>query len=166
MNKGKPYARQIKPFNFCIAGIGNDIDGETGVPVRPLSPYRKNARQCPYDTFIDYESGKEMNGLQYWKRFDEVFWSYVNHPEAKFEGDVGVLKRKHVNVGSVTHIGKESNNLEQAEVLGVHETDYVVYGSAIEQLLAQKKEILLAEPKELKRLECRDRPCLMSKRQY
>jgi hypothetical protein len=96
MNRGKPYDQQIKPFNFCIVGIGNDIDSETGKPVKPMAPYTKNPQQCPYDTFIDYESGKEMSGLQYWKRFDDVFWSYVNHPEAKFDGDVGVLSRKHV----------------------------------------------------------------------
>lgn len=106
LNNGEPYDQQIKPFNFCIVGIGNDVDGETGKLVKPLAPYRKNAQQCPYDTFIGYESGKEKSGLQYWKRFDDAFWSYINHPEAKFDGDVGVLSRKHVSVGSVTHIGK------------------------------------------------------------
>lgn len=62
--------------------------------------------------------------MQYWKPFVNVFWDYVNHPEAKFDGDIGVLKRKHVVVGSVVHIGKESNNLEQAGVLGVQGDDY------------------------------------------
>ncbi|AIC16766.1 hypothetical protein NVIE_024990 [Nitrososphaera viennensis EN76] len=31
------------------------------------------------------------------------------------------------------HIDKESNNLEEAEVLGVQKDDYVIYGSAVEQ---------------------------------
>lgn len=150
LNKGKPYDEQIKPFNFCIVGIGNDIDSETCKPVKPMAPYTRNPQQCPYDTFIDYESGKEMNGLQYWKRFDDVFWSYVNHPEAKFDGDVGVLSRKHVTVNSVTHIGKESNNLEHAEILGVHEGDYVVYGKDTERLRPHAEKILLAEPKDVK----------------
>lgn len=151
LNKGKPYGRQIKPFNFCIVGIGNDVDGQTGKPVKPLAPYRKNAQQCPYDSFIDYESGKEMKGLQYWKPFVDVFWDYVKHLEAKFDGNVGVLSRKHITVGSVVHIGKESNNLEQAEVLGVQDDDYVVYGSSAEQLLSNKEGILLAEPKDVKK---------------
>jgi hypothetical protein len=151
LNKGKPYDRQIKPFNFCIIGIGNDKDGNTGKPIRPLAPYRKNAQQCPYGSFIDYESGKELKGLQYWKPFVNVFWDYFNHLEAKFDGDVGVLARKHVIVGSVVHIGKESNNLEQAEVLGVHNDDYVVYGSSVDQLLAHKETILMAEPKDVRK---------------
>ena len=49
------------------------------------------------------------------------------------------------------HIGKESNNLEQAEVLGVRDDDYVVYGSPAEQILAHKEKILLAEPKDVKK---------------
>jgi hypothetical protein len=151
LNRGKPDDLQIKPFNFCIVGIGSDVDPDTGKPVKPVAPYRKNAQQCPYDTFTDYESGKEMKGLQYWKRFDDVFWSYVNHPEAKFDGDIGVLKRKQVNVRSVTHIGKESNNLEQAEVLGVHESDYVLYGKDAEHLRPYTDKILLAEPKDVRR---------------
>ena len=50
------------------------------------------------------------------------------------------------------HIGKESNNLEQTEVLGVQEGDYVRYGgSNLEQLIAHKEKILLAEPKDVKK---------------
>jgi hypothetical protein len=150
LNKGRPYDQQIKPFNFCIIGIGNDIDSDSGLPVKPMAPYRKNAQKCPYDTFIDYESGKKMKGLQYWKRFDDVFWPYVNHPEAKFDGDVGVLSRKHVTVNSVTHIGKESNNLEQADILGVQESDYVVYSRDAIRLRPYAEKILMAEPKDVK----------------
>lgn len=90
-----------------------------------------------------------MKRLQCWKPFSDVFWSYVNHPEAKFDGDVGVLKRKHVTVNSVTHIGKESNNLEQVEILGVEESDYVVYRKGGERLRLYAEKILLAEPKDL-----------------
>lgn len=151
LNVGKPYDRQIKPFNFCVVGIGNFVDEETGKVVKPLSPYRRNSQQCPYDSFIDYESTKELQGSQYWKPFNDVLWQYVNHPEAKFDGDVGVLSRKHVTVNSVTHIGKESNNLEEAEILGVQKDDYVFYGSVVEQLLAHKEKISQAEPKDVKR---------------
>jgi hypothetical protein len=51
----------------------------------------------------------------------------------------------------VTHIGKESNNLEQAEILGVHEGDYVVYGKDAERLRPYADKILLAEPKDVKK---------------
>ncbi len=119
--------------------------------VKPLSPYRRNAQQCPYDSFVDYESGKELKGMQYWKPFIDVLWQYINHPEVNFDGDIGVLSRKHVTVNSVTHIGKESNNLGEAEVLGVQEGDYIAYANRAERLLSNKEKILLAEPKDVKK---------------
>jgi hypothetical protein len=151
LNKNKSYSQQIKPFNFCIAGIGNSIDRQTRTPVHPLAPFRRNAQQCPYDSFIDYESGKEMKGLLYWKPFADVFWDYVNHPEAKFDGDIGILSRKHVVVGSVVHIGKESNNLELAKILGVRDDGYAVYRSGAEQLRPYTETILQAEPKDVRK---------------
>jgi hypothetical protein len=148
LNAGKPYDQQIKPFNFCIVGIGNFLDDEqTGKVIKPLSPYRRNAQQSSFDSFVDYESGKELKGMQYWKPFSDVLWQYINHPEAKFDGDIGVLSRKHVTVNSVTHIGKESNILEEAEILGVGDDAYTVYGSEIEQIQQHKDMIMVAEPK-------------------
>jgi hypothetical protein len=44
-------------------------------------------------------------------------------------------------------LSKESNNLEQAESLGVHDNDYVLYGSQAEQLLAHKEKILAGRAK-------------------
>lgn len=106
----------------------------------------------PVRLILDYESGEELKGLQYWKPFVDIFWDYVNHPEAKFDGDVGVLSRKHVIVGSAVHIGKESNNLEQAGVLGAQENDYVRYDSSqFEQLMERKEKILLADSKDIKK---------------
>ena len=58
---------------------------------------------------------------------DDIFWDYVNHPESKFEGDVGVLDRKYVTVSRVMHIGKESNHLDESEVLGVDADSYETY---------------------------------------
>ena len=92
-----------------------------------------------------------MNDLQYWKHVDYVFWDYANHPEAKFDGDVVVLSRKVIVVNSVMHIGKESNNLEQAEILGVYEGDHVVHGKDTERLRPSADKILLAEPKDVKK---------------
>ena len=150
INKGKPYELQIKPFNFCIVGVGNGVDEQTGKPVKPLSPFRKKAQECPYDTFIDYDSGNELKGLQYWRPFNDILWQYINHPESKFDGDIGVLARKQVAIKSAIHIGKESNNLEQAEILGVQEGDSVIYRSLMGCLLSQKEKILQAEPKDVK----------------
>ncbi|WP_321428588.1 GAF domain-containing protein [uncultured Methanolobus sp.] len=40
---------------------------------------------------------------------------YANRPESKFDGETGILERKHVKADSVIYIGKEANNIvEQA----------------------------------------------------
>ena len=47
--------------------------------------------------------------------------------ESKFNGDIGVLHRRHLKVRSIVHIGKESNNLEQSFAFGVSDDDYCTY---------------------------------------
>ena len=38
---------------------------------------------------------------------------YIDHPENKFDGDIGLLERKHVHVDGVVYIGKEANNIDE-----------------------------------------------------
>ena len=86
--------------------------------------------------FMDYKTGKtypnEENPLEshfYWKKQSEILEKYVNHNDEKSEGDTGLLSRKHVviNKSSIRYIGKESNELEESEVLRVSEKDYSEY---------------------------------------
>ena len=72
---------------------------------------------------------KILKGTHYWKKFSGIFWDYFNHPEAKFDGDKGILERKHIRVSSVVHIGKESNNLDVSEIIGVRAGDQVIFSS-------------------------------------
>lgn len=66
-----------------------------------------------------------------WKSLlEEIFrniWNYFNHPEAKYDGDKGILEHQHIIASSIVHIGKESNNLDISEVIGVQEGDQVTY---------------------------------------
>lgn len=41
---------------------------------------------------------------------------YVEHPEHKFNGEVGILERKHVHADGVVYIGKEANNIDEQEL--------------------------------------------------
>ncbi len=43
------------------------------------------------------------------------------------------MKRKQIYIGEIEHIGKESNNLEETEVIGVSDNDYVIYDNKTEQ---------------------------------
>lgn len=43
------------------------------------------------------------------------------------DGDNGILSRKHVIIDNIEYIGKESNNLEETEIMGVSDNDFVIY---------------------------------------
>ena len=70
-------------------------------------------------------SERKFRGKEYWKTFWETFSDYISHPEAKFDGDIGVLQRKQIEVTDIVHIGKESNNLSIDEELD--EESYQIY---------------------------------------
>lgn len=59
----------------------------------------------------------------------DVLDDYIEHKESKLEGDIGVLRRRYlrINQGSIRYIGKESNELEESEVVGVSKKDTVEY---------------------------------------
>jgi hypothetical protein len=126
-NKGKSFSKQIKPFNFVLVGMSSQIDEETGMPVKPVASFTKNSQRIVHENFIDYNSGNVLNGFEYWKPMDDVFFNYVNHEESKSDGDIGTLSRKHLKVESIIHIGKESNNLEDSRIFGVQDWDYQIY---------------------------------------
>ncbi|MGI0062570.1 MAG: hypothetical protein ACREBA_08985, partial [Nitrosotalea sp.] len=128
-NKNNTYQDQFKPFNFCIVGYSNVINPNTGKLIKPLAPFVKPARHAVFGDFVDYNdnSREKLRGKQYWKPFWSVFMEYLNHPESKFDGYVGTLERKHVNVTGIIHIGKESNELEESELLGVDAGSYEIY---------------------------------------
>ncbi len=51
----------------------------------------------------------------------------------KYDVDIGELKRKQIVINGIEYIGKESNNLEETEVIGVSDNDYVIYDNKTEQ---------------------------------
>lgn len=83
-----------------------------------------------------------------------MFLDYVNHKEEKYDGDIGTLSRKKIVIDNVTYIGKESNNLEESEILGVSDEDYVKYESkdGIKDTIQLKEIILKMRTKEARRI--------------
>jgi hypothetical protein len=116
LNESKEWHEQIKPFNFCLVGFQVKRDGKR--PVKPLSPYTKDPQTIVYEPFIDYETGMIMQGVQYYKPLSKTILQYIDHPEFKFEGDVGQLERRHILVKEIVHIGKEANNIEEEPLDG------------------------------------------------
>jgi len=116
LNEVKEWHEQIKPFNFFLVGFQVKMDGKK--PVKPLSPYTKDPQTIVYAPFIDYESGVTKHSLQYFKPLSKTILQYLDHAESKYEGDIGQLKRQHIHVSEIVHIGKEANNIEDEPLEG------------------------------------------------
>ena len=127
--------KKLKLFNFVIVRIGHKLDPSTKEPIIPIMAYTKNTDIVTFSPFTDYKTGKEYkdNTKYYWKPFSEFLFGYMDHNDNKYDGDIGELRRKQIVINDIEHIGKESNNLEESEVIGVSDNDYVIYDNKSEQ---------------------------------
>jgi len=144
MNEGKPYYKQIKPFNFVLVGSEKD-------DVIPCLPFTRNLAGIEFMPFIDYRTNTPSSNLPlpsqaYWHSLEEVLTSYVLHCDKKFDYDnEGVAHRKHIVVNRIRYVGKESNNLD-ANLAGIEDPDYLEY----ENVEDFKQWILSLKPKDLR----------------
>ncbi|HEV2192541.1 MAG TPA: hypothetical protein VGR54_02855 [Nitrosopumilaceae archaeon] len=156
-NKGREYKHQIKPSNFSILGYSNAIDENTFQQIKPLAPFTNPAKDAVYDYFVDYndKNRRKLRGKEYWKTFSDILRDYLSHQESKFDGDKGILERKHVTVTKIVHIGKESNNLDESETLGVDSNSYEMYEDDNIDSKFKKiaKDVLKLNPRNVKKFE-------------
>jgi hypothetical protein len=110
LNQGKSWKEQIKSFNFCL--VGSHAKKEKNKKVKPLAPYTKDYQSIVDKPFNDYETGETKQGAEYFKSLSTTILQYIEHMEHKFEGDTGILERKHIQVDGLVYIGKEANNIE------------------------------------------------------
>ena len=131
-NRNKSLDKQIKPYNFTLAGSPIMLD-ENNEPIYPLTSFTKNYDQAPYQPFIDAHTGKLYNKHthHYWNTLDKMIEDYIDHPESKFKNGnkTGKMRRRHVFVKKIIYIGKETNELEETEILGINRNSYAEYGS-------------------------------------
>lgn len=146
-NTGKPYAEQIKPFNFLLSCQVSAFGLPTGADPKRfhlIAPYDSDSRKWLKEEWIDQYSGK-----QYWittgdhtgnrntarvNTYAELLEEYEYHPESKCadaDGNmcskqtVGLLQRRHVAIDGLTYVGKESNRLEEVESGTIHSPEEV-----------------------------------------
>jgi hypothetical protein len=149
-NEGKPYRQQVKPFNFLLAFqarpvpdtalSGDEIiaqvpasrPSKAGMPVRPVSPFDTNRTKAARNCF-DRATGAKVRREQL-KTYREALAQYHLHPEAKFLDadylDRGPTKRRHIQVTTITLIGKEADRLEEQIYLGLDPEAEIEYGPA------------------------------------
>jgi hypothetical protein len=148
LNEGKGYSEQVKPFNFlstCHVRRFGHPDRMRPERFQLIAPYEPNPRRWLKMLWIDRYSGRTFAittkghyggpAIARVQTYGEVIQSYEHHPEAKFAGakgqpcgreTVGLLRRRHVRIGLLTNIGKESNSLEEVQA-GIEHEESDVY---------------------------------------
>jgi len=132
INRDRDTSKQIKPFNFILVGQAAE-SGRHGEPIHPITRYTKRIEEAPFQPFIDYNTGKRYtSGSQlYWKPLSTIVREYLNHPETKFRNgqQTGKMKRRHLHIqeGHIHYIGKEADEIEEIEILGIDDKSYVEY---------------------------------------
>jgi len=158
-NSGKPYSDQVKPFNFLLVahvapgGHPPDTDPKQFALVAPYEPDPRRWQQLGWRNVHDPAgpayviSGKTLisragrplpAGVVGVKSYRDVVDAYRVHPEPKSLGPdgqpctrrtVGLLSRRPVRALTVTHVGKETNLLDeiQAGLVGEEEQALVEY---------------------------------------
>ena len=148
LNRGKPYADRIKPFNFLLSchvkayGHPSGVDAER---FHLISPYETDSRKWLKHRWTDQYSGKTYRittaghyGDRHTARvktYGDILREYEYHPESKCadahgkvcgKQTIGLLQRRHVRIDQIKYIGKESNSLEEVEA-GLEHSQQNVY---------------------------------------
>ena len=136
-NAGKPYAQQIKPFNFILSAHVAPFGHPSGADPEHfhlIAPYESDPRKWERLPWIDEYSEKPYRisaslpsatrSIARVKSYGDVLEEYEFHEEAKCADasgepcdrqSVGLLGRRHVRIEQLHFIGKESNKLEEVE---------------------------------------------------
>jgi hypothetical protein len=150
MNHGKPYARQVKPFNFLLTARVTPFGRPEGTDpnhFQLIAPYETDPRKWATLPWLNrYARDGECYrisavpslyarlGVATVKTYRHVVEEYRAHPEAKSVGreglpcsrqTVGILRRRPVTTLYVAHVGEESNRLEEVEAGVVHDPEEI-----------------------------------------
>jgi hypothetical protein len=139
LNDGKPYAKQIKPFNFILSCHVRKLGHPIGINAQRfhlIAPYETDPSKWEAMRWIDQYSKpvkryristSALHGSRTTARvksYGDVLREYEYHPESKCadadgapcgKQTVGLLGRRHIITDGFTYIGKESNKLEEVE---------------------------------------------------
>jgi hypothetical protein len=147
-NEGRPYAEQVKPFNFLLTfftrrqediaseDLTHEFDPKLS-EIRPVAPYEKDSEKALRRIFDRNSENMDPVPLKWLRSVADVLRDYHRQPEYKFLGggwnEEGVLRRRHVFVDTIEDIGKESDGWEEDDARrGDHDTVLSYPSSALE----------------------------------
>jgi hypothetical protein len=166
----KPYAQQLKPFNFlltCHVRAFGHPQGADPERFHLIAPYESDPARWVEMEWIDQYRGKTYRittdghhggrGVARVKTYGDVFDEYESHPESKCaDADgtptnrqtVGLLRRRHICIVGLKYIGKESSFLENVEwgVLHSSQSVYTEYPDPRRNEWSAVREVLWKIP--------------------
>jgi hypothetical protein len=160
-NEGKPYAQQVKPFNFLLQFyalrqedmLAEDSDGvwdsELG-ELAPVAPFDRDLSKALPKVF-DRNSAPPKPVPAVWLRsVANVLRDYHRQPEHKFLGggwiETGILRRRHIFAERVEDIGKESEGWEEDDANALNEPTVITYGLSADDI-NRMRDLILRVPK-------------------
>ena len=155
-NRDKPYAEQVRPFNFMLMfqpdpladweawHAANGLEPEDGELPCVIAPYDRDVAKAVTRCF-DRDSGKPVP-VSMLRTYADVLAQYHLRPESKFLNadycDTGTTQRRHVKVQSIINIGKEANRWEEQSYVGAYEPEpELEYGVAREDRNSALREV-------------------------
>ena len=144
-NKGRPYAEQVKPFNFLLTFFTrrqedvasedptHEFDPKLG-DIRPVAPYEKDTEKALRRIFDRNSENMDPVSAKWLRTVADVLRDYHRQPEYKFLGggwnEEGVLRRRHILVDTIEDIGKESDGWEEDEARTEGQDTVLIYPSS------------------------------------
>ena len=151
LNVGKKHSDRLKPFEFLLSCHVKQFGHPPGVDPEKfhlIAPYEPNSNRWIKMRWVNQYTGEPykitaegFHGSRTRvrvKTYGDVLYEYEFHPGSKSADSwgqpsgkqtIGLLSRRHIRVGQIHNIGRESNNLEEVESGIVHspQTVYTEY---------------------------------------
>ena len=109
------------------------------MPVKPLSPYTRDSQRIVDDSIIDYESGRVMWGVEYFKPLSKTIAAYCEHPEHKYAGNTGYYPKDSYR-DDIDYIGKEANSIDDQPLSANSIQVFIREKDILERILAMPKK--------------------------
>jgi hypothetical protein len=144
-NEGRPYAEQVKPFNFLLTFFTRrqeDMASEDPThefdpklnAIRPVAPFEKDSGKALRRIFDRNSVNMDPVPAKWLRTVADVLRDYHRQPEYKFLGgnwnEEGVLRRRHVFADKIEDIGKESDGWEEDDARTEDQDTVLIYPSS------------------------------------
>jgi hypothetical protein len=141
-NEGRPYAEQVKPFNFLLTFFARrqeDLTTQDSThqwdpkleDMRPVAPYEKDIDKALRRVFDRSSDRLEAVPEKWLRTVADVLRDYHRQPEYKFLGggwnEEGILRRRHIFADTIEDIGKETEGWEEDEARTEGQDTILIY---------------------------------------